>query len=641
MISFDGIVNFIVPAFFLPGSFLNFSDDILQTVFFTTIFFLFIVTLLTVLINAKEGNWNKKWYKQGKNKRFNAEYITVGEVSEAAETKSEKLANAMPSILLTIGLLGTFIGLGIALDKASAILANTEALDNTENQMIQLMAMLDGLGAKFKTSTWGLSAFILLKFILSFIGYESKRLEWSANKVKEELDSIQKNEKEERTLRDTDLSSQLNLFFSKITQALLDSQSENKTQLVNIANFTREVVSAVKSENLQQSERFEKNIMIANDRYESLEVFLSNIFNEIKSESALQASRFDRYVSSSNKNTTILFDAVNESVNRLIVTTNKHQEVNESLQNENIAQGKDVRDSMLSFIEKNEKVVNALSTAATNMSGAATEMGQSATEMGKSATQLEIVISNLRTDMEGVIGLLKNDLSASIADMNKSFSENMGSMTSDLQETITDMNKSFKFNISEMSGNLKDATEDISDAVKSLSASVEKTMSEVTKTINESMDLQAKAQKESSDLQVRAQSVFTESTDNLNRYILEMTGLVNKLSGDIVNGLNAVSTSNRSMVGLTKKVEALFEALDGFSNLNKTLEGLVETLKLEMNIDFTSLLARKTQHHTELLFKIEQLIKSTDDVKDNISDKLITALQYRKASESESATQEI
>lgn len=586
MIKLDEIINFIVPAFFLPDSFLVFSEDVLQSVFFTTIFSLFIVTLISVLINAKNNSWDKKWYTQDKNKKFNAEYITVDEVSQAAETKSEKLANAMPSILLTIGLLGTFIGLGIALDKASSILASTGGVDNTENQMIQLMAMLDGLGAKFKTSTWGLTAFILLKFLLSFIGYEDKRLEWAANKVKEELDKINKDKKLESELKNNEFSNQMSTLSSTITQALLETQSQNKRQFVVLSEFTKDLVNDNRTENTQQAVRFSENTTNKKD------------------------------------NNAYLVAAINNRFNKLIAVMDSHQEVSQLLQKENIAQNKDVRDAMVGFIEENKQVIGALSESASKMSGAATNMGQS-------ASQLEIVISNLRTDMEGVISLLKNDLSNSITDMNSSFSENMGDMTNGLQNTISDMNSSFKVNISEMSVNLKGATEDISDAVKSLSSSVEKTMSEVTSTIKKSMDLQT-----------NAQSAFTQSTVSLNGYVVEMTGLVEKLSGDIMSGLNAVSSSNRNMIGLTKKVEDVFSNLDALSALNNSLKSLDKTLMLRKDIDFTPVLAHKTQHHNELLLKIENLIKSTAEAKDNISKELIRALKYKSSNDFKPATQE-
>lgn len=666
MINAGEILNFITPVFLLPSSFLHFGEDILQTFFFTTILSLFIITTLSILINANEKNWNKVWYKKDKTKKFNAEYITVDEVSEAAETKSEKLANAMPSILLTVGLLGTFIGLGIALDKASTILSNTNSVGNTEDQMIQLMAMLDGLGAKFKTSTWGLSAFILLKFILSFIGYEGKRLDWSASKVKEDLDNFQVSKKEEKELTNTQLSNQLDRLTSSITKTLLDTQTENKQQLINLSNFTQEVVNYFASERLIKSERFNKKIKDNDAKHESSIAFfteefkklqntyttesekikqsiiditeknkdqqefnrteLSKLTKEIKHGHNSNLEKLNEQLNENRENNKKLTTLLNKNTEEAIKNTNKNHQESKSLQNDIISQNKDVRDAMVGFIEKNEQVVDALSGAASNMSSAASDMGIS-------ASQLEIVISNLRNDMEGVIGLLKDDLSKSITDMNTSFSENVGGMTNGLQDTISDMNSSFKSNISDMSGNLKGATEDISKAVKSLSSSVNSTMSEVTQTIKESMDLQEKSQKESSDLQARSQSVFIESTNNLNSYIIEMVGLVNKLSDDITSGLKAVSTSNRNVITLSRKWEDITDNLGSIDTLNDTLSNLEKALTLKNEMDFSPILDRKNKHHEELLFKIDSMINSASEAKENISVRLLDILQNRDTNE--------
>ena len=153
---------------------------------------------------------------------------------------------------------------------------------------------------------------------------------------------------------------------------------------------------------------------------------------------------------------------------------------------------------------------------------AAEGMSQAASTMGASATQLQAVIDSFRSNMEDVISLMKEDLNSTISNMNTSFSQNMTKMSDNLKSSIGDMSTSFKKNMSEMSNGLGMATGDISNAVTSLSTSVDKTMNEVTATIGKSMDLQTKAQ-----------SVFIQSTNTLNEYIEEMTGLVNKLSGDI------------------------------------------------------------------------------------------------------------
>ena len=189
-------------SFLLPFNLSPFGWDALPSIFFFVIWGLFFFTIVRVYQTAKPENWEHNWYggnKGDKTKKLDAEHGSVMEISEAVATPSEKLADIMPGMILIIGLLGTFLGLGLALDKASSILTGANALSNMDASMANLMQMLEGLGTKFKTSTWGLLAFILLKVILSKNGYEERRLRWSIEKVKSELDIIRdQNLQEER-----------------------------------------------------------------------------------------------------------------------------------------------------------------------------------------------------------------------------------------------------------------------------------------------------------------------------------------------------------------------------------------------------------------------------------------------------------
>ena len=135
--------------------------------FFTLILIVFLVTVISTKLNAKTESWEKNWLidQNKKISKLDIEQGSVIDLSQLIATKSEKVADVMPGIILIIGLLGTFIGLGLALDKASSILGSANP-DSMNDSMAQLMGMMEGLGTKFKTSTWGLMAFLLLKGIL-------------------------------------------------------------------------------------------------------------------------------------------------------------------------------------------------------------------------------------------------------------------------------------------------------------------------------------------------------------------------------------------------------------------------------------------------------------------------------------------
>ena len=79
----------------------------------------------------------------------------------------------MPGLLLVIGLLGTFVGLGIALNKASEILQQAQGA-GMDQAMGNLMGMMEGLGTKFKTSTWGIIGFLLFKAWATKNGFDEE-----------------------------------------------------------------------------------------------------------------------------------------------------------------------------------------------------------------------------------------------------------------------------------------------------------------------------------------------------------------------------------------------------------------------------------------------------------------------------------
>ncbi|MEJ2793428.1 hypothetical protein WAE56_08425, partial [Iodobacter sp. LRB] len=154
------------------------------------------MTIYQVNKTAKAENWENNWNGGTINDSsddLDAEHGSVSDISHAVATKWEKLSEAMPGILLILGLLGTFLGLGIALNKASSILSASSAAGMDES-MSHLMEMMQGLGTKFKTSTWGIISFLTLKVWFSKNDFEEQRLRWCIRKVKGELDSKRLNE---------------------------------------------------------------------------------------------------------------------------------------------------------------------------------------------------------------------------------------------------------------------------------------------------------------------------------------------------------------------------------------------------------------------------------------------------------------
>lgn len=128
-----------------------------------------LVTISATHWYARDASWAKKWNNgtlDDLNDDLDIDHGSVTDLWHAVETSPEKLAEIMPGLLLVVGLLGTFLGLGLALNHASNILGQSNALSaaGAADSMQQLTGMMHGLGTKFKTSTWGITGFYCSRY---------------------------------------------------------------------------------------------------------------------------------------------------------------------------------------------------------------------------------------------------------------------------------------------------------------------------------------------------------------------------------------------------------------------------------------------------------------------------------------------
>lgn len=189
-------------------SFLAPSTDLLPLFFFVLMVGLVATTIISVLANANDVKWEQRWNGSSRWTRktadkLDAEFGSVNDICDAVATRSEKIADIMPGILLVLGLLGTFLGLGMALNEASQVLtqAGATGAGALNSDMSHLMGMMQGLGIKFKTSTWGIIGFIVLRVFSEINAFNERRLRWSISKMKEEMDGTRKVEGDRQDAR--------------------------------------------------------------------------------------------------------------------------------------------------------------------------------------------------------------------------------------------------------------------------------------------------------------------------------------------------------------------------------------------------------------------------------------------------------
>lgn len=210
-------------------------QDAFQLGFLTVILILTVGTMYVTHTAANPKKWERKWNRgtpDDTSDDLDIEHGSVTDLCNAVATWPEKLAGIMPGMLLVFGLLGTFLGLGIALNAASNILGSNNAMSasGAAGSMSDLLQLLNGLGTKFKTSTWGIIGFISLTIFNNVHGFDEKRLGWVIEKVKNDLDSKKILEKEILKEKESALFFQI----SKASECIVSGISSELLKLMQI-----------------------------------------------------------------------------------------------------------------------------------------------------------------------------------------------------------------------------------------------------------------------------------------------------------------------------------------------------------------------------------------------------------------------
>lgn len=214
------VIDFLLP---------NLADPI-QIAFISILLLMMGLTIISTHMCATPTSWQNKWNHGTPNDEsddLDIEHGSVTDLWHAVATAPEKMAEIMPGMLLVVGLLGTFLGLGLALNHASNILGHPDAMNASAaaSSMQDLLGLLQGLGTKFKTSTWGISGFVLLKIWAELTRFEEKRLGWVIHKVKAELDK----RKNAISLKDEVKQQALFRQLNEVSNNLVDSFTKNLT----------------------------------------------------------------------------------------------------------------------------------------------------------------------------------------------------------------------------------------------------------------------------------------------------------------------------------------------------------------------------------------------------------------------------
>lgn len=546
--------------------------DWIQAIFFLLIFGATISTMLAVRRQATSQNWEDNWHNGNQNDKsddLDAEHGSVHDISQAVATKPEQLADVMPGILLVIGLLGTFLGLGIALNKASAILMDASA-NGMDDAMSNLMGMMQGLGTKFKTSTWGIIAFLWLKIWASNNGFDERRLRWTAQKMKQELDGSRSQLLGREHAAQRELVTSISELGDRICTALLKEFTAHRDALTKEAAETRQLFQnelATNRELLQREFADQHSVL---QRSQEILDEQKTISREIADREAATQKTLEVFAAANSAN----IQSVRTGISELDKNICKTLEEQKQIAKKSLEHNTSMRQALDSFVSANSGNMESMRKSSEKMAASADKVGASATELGTA-------IHSFQTNVSEVMNVLKQDL----------------------KSTIDDMNNSFKSNMSEISINLVGATNNISQAVGTLSGSVEKTMSEVKNSIGESLNIQKKTQ-----------TVFGETSLTLNSNVEAMTQLIKQLCEKIESGLQAVSESGRRMVALNTR----------YQNVSESAENIAGKLE-ELSGEISAAVSRLQSPSVNVSF--DPLLKTLENIREGIESQKIAAVQ--------------
>ncbi|GJB04871.1 hypothetical protein [Aeromonas caviae] len=558
------IVDFLLP---------DFADPI-QVAFMCILLVMISSTIISTQLVAKPSSWEKKWNKgtpDDDSDDLDIEHGSVTDLWHAVATAPEKVADIMPGMLLVVGLLGTFLGLGMALNHASNILGQPDAMNasSAASSMHDLLGLLQGLGTKFKTSTWGICGFVLLKITSELTRFDEKRLAWVINKVKEQI-----NQRKQHSF-DTEERKQQQLFdqMQHITNGVANALTKNIALLLDNNNnnnvaYERELKSVnthiveLKSCNLDIGSSVNKAIdaqtLMLGKYLQGIQNSALNNINVMKNELKAIDKNFAEYRADYNEQCDKQAKTVDSQTSILC----------EYLQciKSNTA---DTMKSMNHFTQSTEVIVN-------NMADAADKMAVGADKVGDASVELVDAVGLFKTQFTDVLDNVRHDLGAAITNMSIQASETLERGSQQLGE----------------------ATKEISAALGQLSLDVKVTMANVQGSITEALNIQK-----------AASIAFTSSTDTLNEGIVETISTVQELANKITEGLDSISSSNR-------KMEAVGKAID---KSNKNLEGVVTNLvQLPMTLEPLKHLTNTPEQFVTIATLLQHIEKTLKQLPGNL-----------------------
>lgn len=472
----------------------------IEGVFLGIIIVLSVGTALWVWWSTRERKgrincWEQRWTNNTIETRddLKVEHGSIHELSRAVELPAEKLADVLPSMLLIIGLLGTFLGVGVALNVAADVLNDSnanpaetmkKAMDTLEkakqskNLLDEMMGMLDGLGALFKSSIYGIMGFFGFTLWKNKWGSDKERFKWCVERCNKEIE-IKKKAQDQNTNK---IINALNKVNDSIGESIADCiQKSLQTALVkgfeNVNKNLNEMNSAL-------CLTLEKTVV---DQFKSLNKEMKSQVNETKAivqkleslanNSEVQTSTMDSlsqtmteqftFVADSAKSMGAAADALAKSVNEF------RPAVTGTLES--------IREQFITSITESSKVME---NAGTSILNAVNEMSEKSKE---GQDKLDKTLSDFNIRINGALNDIKQTTLAMEEQGNKhiktiqELNEEIGQKLVSISSANLNIRSGMKKLPEGLSQAIKGALQEVKQSIKS---STDESTQSLTKALN-------------------------------------------------------------------------------------------------------------------------------------------------------------
>lgn len=497
---------------------------------------------------------------------------SLDNIKAEVATKLEGVLSAVPSIILVYGLLGTFLGIGLALNEASSILSSAGDVGNSgvgEDTIQKIGGLLNGLGAKFKTSTWAIISYIILNIWFETIGsFETKRNQWVLSQVieiKRYLSEVESQNNYSHKNNMYDFWSDSKTLKDTIIRSAKESSEEILITLrdaITAINKTSEQLSLINNANLEMIE----NVQSGNALQQQL---LGTVINEQIKIGTILTNNFEvqhqQYTSTKElneihlkmvqENHMVIVDMQNQSLQNQNMTIAKlsscHEEIIPLIKKGNLLI-EDVSSEVFKTNQYQEKLVTSISgieNAGNIMTEAANKFSSQSENLARSIIQFSDNTEKTLLNIEKSINSSVENLSLKMQDVNNELNNSIHLMTNDLK-AITD----------EMSVTFNDANTKLNSSITELNIDIKNTLSLVSTELGKSINGMSTQME---DIIKQTSTELNEANEKLNQSINTMSDSIDSTMTGISENLNSsINQMSDSMLGVNKQLKTSIEEMD-------------------------------------------------------------------------------